>query len=279
MRTEPVPLSASSSGLSGACTGLVKIYWSASGEVHALKGIDAVFPAGVISAVVGPSGSGKSSLLRILACIDRPTAGQVRVGDVDVSTLGAARRRGVRRRLIGYMFQRPSDNLISYLTAEEHLGMAARLRGKADGDARELLERLGLGGRADHRPAQLSGGEQQRLALASAVIGSPALVVADEPTAELDSGSGTTLMDLVAHLAGRGTGFVIATHDPIVMKAADRILSLRHGALEAETREDRALAVIDASGRIQLSPDALTLFPDRRAVVTLVDGHVRITPP
>ncbi|HYT29538.1 MAG TPA: ATP-binding cassette domain-containing protein, partial [Actinomycetota bacterium] len=201
-------------------------------------------------------------------------------GDRDVSSLSPARRRRLRRRLVGYMFQRPADNLVSYLTAAEHLSLAARLRGgtrRQDGD--ELLETLGLGPRRGHLPTQLSGGEQQRLALACAVIGDPPLVVADEPTAELDTASGGTLLEMVGELKGRGIGFVLSTHDPAVVRAADRVLHLRHGALEAETHEDRALSVIDASGRIQLPPRALRLFPDRRAVIRVEDGGLRITPP
>jgi putative ABC transport system ATP-binding protein len=267
-------------GPSAACTGVVKIYWSATGEVHALKGIDAVFPAGSITAVVGPSGSGKSSLLRILACIDRPTAGQVRVGGVDVSSLPPRRRRRIRRSLVGYLFQRPSDNLVPYLSAVGHVRLAGRLRGHlSHEESDELFHTLGLEGREKHRPSQLSGGEQQRLALATAVAGRPALVVADEPTAELDSESGSHLMELLVRLARTGSGFVISTHDPLVMRAADRVLSLRHGALEAESIRDRALSVIDASGRIQIPPAALSMFPDRRAVVTIDDGGLRITPP
>ena len=158
--------------------------------------------------------------------------------------------------------------------------MAAKLRGSdRAGEAEELLDVLHLRGRAGHRPSQLSGGEQQRLALASAVIGGPALVVADEPTAELDSVSGEALMGMIGQLRDRGTSFAVATHDPIVMEAADQILHLRHGALEAETKQSRALSVIDASGRIQLPPEMLRLFPDRRAVVRLDEGEVRITPP
>jgi putative ABC transport system ATP-binding protein len=267
-------------GLAGSCTGVVKIYWSASGEVNALKGIDAAFPTAAVTALVGPSGSGKSSLLRILACIDRPTAGQVRIGDVEVAGLSAGKRRKVRREYLGYVFQRPTDNLIPYLTAAEHLETAARLRGTdRPEEARELLETLGLAARAAHTPEQLSGGEQQRLALASAVIGGPSLVLADEPTAELDSRSGTHLMEMMTGLAVGGTSFVVATHDPVVMAAADRILHMRHGALEAETKETRALSVIDAAGRIQLPPAALKLFPDHRAQIVLEDGEVRITPP
>jgi putative ABC transport system ATP-binding protein len=270
----PTPAAAS-------CTGLVKIYWSASGEVHALKGIDAAFPPGAVTAVVGPSGSGKSSLLRILACIDRPTAGQVRIGDVDIAAMRPTRRRKVRRRLVGYMFQRPSDNLVPYLSAVAQLQLSARLRGNGTSraEAADMLGSIGLKGRERHLPHQLSGGEQQRVALAAAVIGGPALVVADEPTAELDSTSGERLMELVVAMAARGVGVVIATHDPVVMGVADRILSLRHGSLEAETRAARALSVIDAYGRIQLPPAALPMFPDNRAVITVEEGEVRITPP
>jgi putative ABC transport system ATP-binding protein len=259
---------------------VVKIYWSESGEVHALKGIDAAFASGAITAVAGPSGSGKSSLLRILACVDHPTAGQVRVGGREVSGLRAAKLRRLRRSLVSYMFQQPSDNLVPYLTAREHLEMSASLRGGATkGQPDEILETLGLRGRASHRPAQLSGGEQQRLALGAAVVGSPSIVLADEPTAELDSESAHELMEMVAVLRDRGQSFVIATHDPIAMKVADVTLHLRHGAMEAETLEDRQLSVIDAFGRIQIPPAALRLFPDRRAVIRVEGGEVRIQPP
>jgi putative ABC transport system ATP-binding protein len=258
----------------------VKIYWTVTGEVHALKGVDASFPAESVTAVVGPSGSGKSSLLRILACIDRPTAGQVRIGEEEVASLSPRRRRRVRRQTIGYVFQRPADNLISYLTAREHLALSARLRGSTLGDdGQRLLDVLGLSGRASHRPQQLSGGEQQRLAFASAVVGRPALVVADEPTAELDSENARTLMETVVALRAEGIAFAVATHDPIVVEMADQTLHLRHGALEAEAKRGRALSVIDQAGRIQLSPEALKLFPDRRAVIEVGEDDVRITPP
>ena len=273
-------------GVAASCEGVVKIYWSETGEVQALKGVDAAFERGHVTALVGPSGSGKSSLLRILACVDRPTAGQIRVGDADVSSLSRSKRRRIRRERIGYVFQRPSDNLIPYLDAAAHMRVAGRIRGRDDpGEALEVLRVLGLGDRLDHMPEQLSGGEQQRLAFATAVVGRPPLVLADEPTAELDGENGAALMERVTTLADRGMAFVIATHDPTVMGAADRILHLRHGHLEAETTAEdgvesrRALAVIDATGRIQLPPEALRLFPGRRAVVSVQDGEVRVTPP
>ncbi len=273
-------------GVAASCEGVVKIYWSGTGEVQALKGVDASFERGAVTALVGPSGSGKSSLLRILACVDPPTAGQVAVGGTDVSSLSRARRRRIRRDRIGYVFQRPSDNLVPYLTVEQHMTLAGRVRGRVDqNEAFDLLRVLGLSDRTEHRPAQMSGGEQQRLAFAAAVVGRPPLVLADEPTAELDGQNSRTLMERVRVLAGQGMAFVIATHDPSVMEVADRILHLRHGHLEAETMFDdgvagrRALAVIDASGRVQLPPEALRLFPGRRAVITVEDGEVRVTPP
>jgi len=256
----------------------VKIYWTASGEVHALKGIDAIFPRRSVTAVVGPSGSGKSSLLRILAGLDVATAGTVRIGDTNVAGLKARALRHVRRKFTGYVFQRPSDNLVPYLTVGGHMKQAARLR-RTKLDANELLDRLGLGGRADHKPDQLSGGEQQRLAFAQAVVGNPYMVVADEPTSELDSKSAAALLDTVSSLADLGVSFVLSTHDPEVVRVAERTLHLRHGALEAESHQMRTLSVIDHSGRIQLPPGALEMFPDRRGVIEVDAEGVRITPP
>ena len=258
----------------------MKIYWTATGEVHALKGIDAAFPGGAITAVVGPSGSGKSSLLRILGGMDPPTAGSVRIGEIDLSGMGRRRLRRVRRALVGYVFQRPSDNLISYLSARDHVRLAGRLRGGGRShEVDQILESLGLAERRNMLPRHLSGGEQQRLAFAQAIVGRPALVVADEPTAELDSETASALIRAIRGLARDGSTFVVSTHDPDVVRRADQVLALRHGALEAETREARRLSVIDEAGRIQLPPEALKLFPGRRAEIAVADGHVRITPP
>jgi putative ABC transport system ATP-binding protein len=263
--------------------GLTKIYWTATGEVHALQAVDAWFPAKAVTAVVGPSGSGKSSLLRILAGLDRPTAGQVRVGGEELSTLTGGQLRRYRRRVVSYVFQRPSDNLISYLNVEQHMHLASRLRGstkEASVEGRELLEILQIDNRIHHKPHQLSGGEQQRLAFAQAIVGQPSLVVADEPTAELDSRTGALLLSTIHELSALGIGFVIATHDGGVMDAADRMFFLRHGAMEAERHlDERSLSVIDGAGRIQLPPQALRLFPERRAVIDVDAGEIRITPP
>ena len=213
------------------CAGVVKEYPTATGTVRALKGVDAAFPAGQVTAVVGPSGSGKSSLLRILACVDRPTAGSVRIGGLDVAALAARGRRRVRRRQVGYVFQQPSDNLLPYLTTSEQLELAAQLRGhrQPSEEAERLLAALGLEHRTEHRPEQLSGGEQQRLAFAAAVIGGPALVVADEPTAELDTESGERLMRAVLDLRDQGTSLVLSSHDPVVTGAVDTVVRLHDG--------------------------------------------------
>lgn len=213
------------------CTDLVRSFPTGSGRVDALKGIDARFRSGGVTAVVGPSGSGKSSLLRILAGLDRPTEGSATVGGVDVADASARVLRSLRKR-VGYVFQRPSDNLISYLTVREHLEVVARLR-RTEVDVDSILDPLGLSERADHRPEQLSGGEQQRVALAQAVVGEPLLVIADEPTAELDSATSEGLLELLRQMPARGLTVVMSTHDPAAMAIADEQIRLHHGRIES----------------------------------------------
>ena len=271
-------------GPAASCLGVVRIYWSASGEVHALKGVDAEFPAGSLTAISGPSGSGKSSLLRILAAQDRPTAGTALVGGTSLSALSTRQLRRLRRREIGYVFARPPDNLLSHLTVAEHLVQAGRLRrmgrrGTA-AEVTDLLELLGLTTRRTHRPGELSGGEQQRLAFAQAVVGRPSLVVADEPTGELDSATTRDLLEAVHRLTARGTTVVIASHDSQVASAADQVLHLRSGTVASEEVAGRRLAVIDADGRLQLPDDALRHFPTRRVLVDVdLDGDVHLRRP
>jgi putative ABC transport system ATP-binding protein len=166
--------------------------------------------------------------------MDRPTAGSVRIGGREVASLGARARRQLRRRLVSYVFQDPADNLLPYLSVEGHLELSARLRGhERPGERDRLLDALGLAHRRAHRPAQLSGGEQQRLAFAAAVIGGPAVVVADEPTAELDHEAGAMLLEAMRSLREAGTGFLLSSHDPMVAEAADQVLRLRNGRLVA----------------------------------------------
>ena len=203
------------------------VYPSASGNVRALDGVDLELFRG-ITAIVGPSGSGKSSLLRVLGLIDRPSAGVVRVDGREVSSLRVVERRRIRRERIGFVFPRPADNLIAHLSAVENLRLSVRIRGDSGADPIGLLGSLGLAERAEHPVERLSGGEQQRVAVAAAVIGSPVVVLADEPTAELDAGSGARLLQVVAKLAAVGTTFAVATHDPAVVAIASRVVRLRH---------------------------------------------------
>jgi putative ABC transport system ATP-binding protein len=211
---------------------LVHEYRTATTTVTSLHGVDVAFPAGRVTAVAGPSGSGKSSLLRILAGLQPPTSGTVEIGGRVISRLSRRRARRVRRRLIGYVFQRPSDNLLPYLTSHEQIELAARLRGSGRGEAGGLLETLGIAHRSSATPAELSGGEQARLALAAAVVGRPAVVLADEPTAQLDDRSEGDVVAALRSLTDHGVAVVVATHDAAVMDAADRIVRLHTGRVE-----------------------------------------------
>ena len=214
------------------CTDLVKTYSQATGQVRALKGIDCAFERGKLTAVVGPSGSGKSSLLRVIGAMDRPTSGEVTIEGKRVDAASSGVLRHLRRENVGYVFQRPSDNFVSYLTVAEHMQVAERRAEEQRFDAQELLDELGIGHRVDWLPYELSGGEQQRAAFAQILVGGPRIIVADEPTAELDSTSARIVLDVVKKLVGEGVTFVIATHDPTVMSVADETIELDHGLLK-----------------------------------------------
>jgi len=213
------------------CRAVRKVYRTADEEVVALIDVDKDFPAGRVTSIVGPSGSGKSSLLRILACVDRPTDGSVQIAGRELGGLGTRGRRALRRSSVAYVFQNPIDNLVEYLDVTQQLQLAARLRGvKPDAQQIDrLLGRLGLTERAAHKPVQLSGGEQQRVAVACAVVGHPAIVVADEPTAELDSSSAERVLQAVHDMREEGVAFILSSHDPAVVAASDHLLRLEHG--------------------------------------------------
>jgi putative ABC transport system ATP-binding protein len=265
------------------CAGIVKVYRGSSGEVNALRGIDVDVPAAQVTALMGPSGSGKSTLLRIVAGFDRPSAGSVEIAGVEITDLRPAAVRALRRRTISYVFQRPAENLVSYLTIRELLEHAARIGGRRRGRSSRadgLLSLMGLSHRADHRPEELSGGEQQRAAFAAALMTGPDLVVADEPTGELDSASANELMTYMTRASVEDRcAFIVATHDPVVASAATLVYHLRHGSVEAEARDERTLSVIDEAGRIQLPADWQRLFPDGRAQIQEEVDHLRIDPP
>jgi putative ABC transport system ATP-binding protein len=242
-----------SSKVAASCAGLVKTYTTATGHVRALRGIDVEFPAEAITAVVGPSGSGKSSLLRLLAALDRPTAGVVVVGGRDLTTLSETRLRRVRRRVVGYVFQRPADNFISYLTVRQHLDLAAADSGAMDES--DVLAELGLEHRRERLPRELSGGEQQRAAVAFALAAGPELVVADEPTAELDADSAADLLAILQRLLSKGVALVVATHDPTVTAIADHVVTLDHGVVrDAAPATVGALSVRPGSAAADSDP-------------------------
>jgi putative ABC transport system ATP-binding protein len=209
---------------------VIRVYREAEVETIALRGIDLAIGAGEFVAIMGRSGSGKSTLLQLLAGSDRPTAGRVVVDGVDLSRAAENERASLRGRRVGIVFQ--AENLVSFLTLRENIDLASVLAGRmADGSAvLAILDRVGLANRAEHRPDQLSGGEQQRASLAAVLVTCPAIVLADEITGELDSGSAAELLDLLKemHVADAMT-LVLATHDPEVAHRADRIIELRDG--------------------------------------------------
>lgn len=215
-----------------SCFDLTKQYESVSGPVGGVIDVSAAFERGQITAVVGASGSGKSTLLRLLAGLDRPSTGSVFVGFDDLATASRRRMRGIRRTRMSYVFQNPSANLIEYMTAREHVGFTAAQR-SAIVDIGGLLDRFGLGPRSEALPKQMSSGEQQRLAFAMATVGEPTVVLADEPTAELDAESASTLLETFAAMKQSGASVIIASHDDEVTSASDQLIRLLEGRLIA----------------------------------------------
>jgi putative ABC transport system ATP-binding protein len=212
------------------CAEVVKTYRTPTSEVRALAGVSATFPPAALTAVVGPSGSGKSTLLHLLGGMDRPTSGSVEVQGVAVERASGARLRHLRRREVGFVFQRPSDNFLPYLTVGEHLRLSARRAARPPLiEPEALLRSLGMVRRIDHRPDALSGGEQQRAAFAQIILSGADMILADEPTAELDSVSAEGLLETIRQVVDAGVAFVVATHDPALRRIADQILELEHG--------------------------------------------------
>lgn len=207
--------------------------------VHALQGVDIEIKKGEFTAIVGPSGSGKSTLLNIIGGLDNPTEGSIEVGGNDISTLSDNQLIDFRRNNIGFVFQ--SYNLIPVLTAKENVEFVMLLQGrsKAEMDARtnELLNAVGIGDKADKRPKELSGGQQQRVAVARALASKPKFVLADEPTANLDSKSTADLLDIMAKLnEEEHITFVFSTHDQRVVDRAKRVITLVDGKIDSDVR-------------------------------------------
>jgi putative ABC transport system ATP-binding protein len=214
--------------------GVSRRFASASGSVTALDDIELRVHAGRLTVIAGPSGSGKSTLLGIAACIDRADSGMVVVGGIDVQLLSRSRRRELRKRALGLVLPAPSENLLDSLDAAGNLRWSARRRTRqplADEEVGRLLERVGLHDAERKRVAQLSGGEQQRLALACALVGEPTLVLADEPTASLDPASGALVIAALRSAADGGATLMVASHDAHVIDAADVVIRLDHGVV------------------------------------------------
>ena len=208
-------------------------------ETRALRGVTLTVEEGEFTAIVGPSGSGKTTLLQLLGCLDKPTNGTVRVKGQDVTKLNANQRADLRKGTIGFVFQ--FFALIPGLTAYENVELPLLLMGKSSKERKErvteLLAAVGLSDRAHHRPDQMSGGEQQRVAIARALATHPVLVLADEPTANLDTENGRQVMEIMQRLNEEtGTTFLFATHDPRVIPFARRVVTLRDGKVSENSK-------------------------------------------
>jgi ABC-type lipoprotein export system ATPase subunit len=279
------------------CDNLVKIYKMADLEVVALQGLDLLVGEGEFIAIVGASGSGKSTLLNILGGLDTPSAGRTLVAGYDLLDMDNRRRTSYRRRIIGFVWQQTARNLLPYLTAAENVEMPMTLDG---GGARhrsqramELLDQVGLADRHDHKPAELSGGEQQRVAIATAVANSPRVILADEPTGELDTATSSEIFSVLKQVnEDHGVTVVVVTHDPLVAEHVSRTVAIRDGRTSSEVLRRTEIdaeggqrtiaeefAVLDRVGRLQLPHeyvDALDL--ERRVRLTLDPDHINVWP-
>lgn len=218
---------------------LKKLY--AQGQVWALRGIDLEVKSGEFTAFMGPSGSGKTTLLNMIGALDRPSEGSVEINGRNLAEMNDTERAALRRNQVGFIFQ--SYNLLPVLTAYENAEFVLMVRGvpasQRKAKVMELLEAVGLGDLAHRRPNELSGGQQQRVAIARAMAGEPALILADEPTANLDSQTGAALIDLMRKLnQERGITFIFSTHDPQVITAAKRVIRLVDGQIHVDAQKD-----------------------------------------
>ena len=232
------------------CTRVSKAYASGELRVEALRGVDFALEEGAFATLAGPSGSGKSTLLNLIGGLDRPTSGSLEVDGVDTASLSQAALSRLRRERIGFVFQ--AYNLIPVLTAAENAEYVLLLQGRPEAErrarVREVLAAVGLEGLEDRTPRQLSGGQQQRVAIARAIAARPALVLADEPTANLDSKTAASLMDLMERLnREQGVTFLFSTHDPALITRAHRVLLLHDGEVTYDGPPDGA----HASGPLQ----------------------------
>ena len=278
------------------CEDLFKIYKIADLEVVALRGLDLKVKHGELMAIVGASGSGKSTLLNILAGLDQPSAGRAYVGGRDLLTLSNSEMVSYRRKDVGFIWQQTGRNLVPYLDSLQNVEVPLLLDGASRAAARrrslELLDAVGLNHRLNHRPNQLSGGEQQRVSIAVALANNPPLLLADEPTGELDSVGAAAVFDLLGELNRRyRVTIVIVTHDPAIAARVDRVVAIRDGRTSTEVfrrviedgNQTRAVhdeyVLVDAAGRLQIPKEFLeSLNIHDRAKVGVRDGAVEVHP-
>ncbi len=277
------------------CEDLFKIYKSEELEVVALRGLDLRVRSGEMMAIVGASGSGKSTLLNILAGLDQPSAGRVTVGSRDLLTATDDDLVDYRRSEVGFIWQQTGRNLVPYLNAVQNIEVPLILEGRRRKDAREralaLLAAVGLAEKRDRQPTELSGGEQQRVAIGVALANNPPLLLADEPTGELDSATADEVFQVFRHLnEDTGVTIVVVTHDHEITSRVDRVVSMRDGRTSTElvrhAQFSRGMgetveefAVVDRSGRLQIPREHLEVLGiERRARVTGHDGYVEVRP-
>lgn len=278
-----------------SCDNLVKIFKIADLEVVALQGLDLLVSKGEMIAIVGASGSGKSTLMNILGGLEVPSAGRAVVAGFELGQIGRRERTRYRRRIVGFVWQQTARNLLPYLSAVENVELPMVLDGRSGRRERatELLRLVGLSDRLDHRPERLSGGEQQRVAIAVALANAPEVVLADEPTGELDSGTSAEVFALLRRVNEElGTTIVIVTHDAVVSEQVQRTVAIRDGRTSTETLrrtelgddgDHRAIseefAVLDRAGRLQLPKQHIAALElQHRVRLRLEEDHVGVWP-
>jgi len=279
------------------CDNVVRIYQVENIEVQALQGLDLLVNRGEMVAIIGASGSGKSTLLNVLSGLDVPTAGRARVGGWDLLRMSAADRLNYRRKVVGFIWQQTGRNLFPYLTAAENVALPmsfAGVRASArNRRAAELLDAMGMGAKAGRRPGELSGGEQQRVAIAVSLANRPQVLFADEPTGELDTATGEEVFAALRSAnENLGTTVVIVTHDADVATQVQRTVAIRDGRTASETLRRTEIdewgtssviaedyAVLDRAGRLQLPADfRKTLGLRHRVRLELEQDHVGVWP-
>ncbi|MBF5042350.1 ABC transporter ATP-binding protein [Aggregicoccus sp. 17bor-14] len=222
--------------------------------VHALRGVSLKVARGEFVAIMGTSGSGKTTLMNVLGCLDKPSTGTYRLAGTDVNKLSRDELAELRNRTLGFVFQ--NFNLLSRTSAEDNVELplvyAGVPRKERKARSRAALERVGLGHRMDHHPTQLSGGQQQRVAIARALVGEPKVILADEPTGNLDSRTGIEVMALLQQLSASGITIVLVTHEPDVAAYAQRVVVVRDGKVRADRRQEPLVAVVPP---LEVEPD------------------------